>query len=551
MRNYVIGHKNPDTDAICSAIAYADLLNKTTMPEMIPARCGEFSPRTAYVLERAGVDHPPLVMDVRPSAANICRRSVITCNTSESILDAYEKMKSLSTRSIPVLNAEGRMAGMLSLLKLVEQLLPTSDSVEHARIVETSLARLCRTLNGEFQNAVDIHREEELNLTVGALSAELFKKRLHTYDPKSLLIVAGDRPTVQRLAIEYGARAIVVTGHNYMSPDLLLMAKEKGVSVLASNRDTATTTVLIKCSQRILHAIRTEFTSFTPHALVRSIKEQVQETSQALFPVLTEDGALYGVFAKSDLINPQAARLVLVDHNELAQAVTGAEEADILEVIDHHRIGGGLTSKEPIHFINEPVGSTCTIVAGMFQRNNIQPSRAIATCMAGGIISDTLYLTSPTTTQTDRKTLEWLETITECDMKKFANDFFSAGSVLQASTPSAAVRADCKEYSEGDWKIAVAQVEEQSLQHFWNRKEELHQALINLNTEKRLDFSCLLITDITRHYSLLMVEGDARLIQAIDYPKMQENLFELDGIVSRKKQLLPRLVFILHKVPKT
>lgn len=551
MRNYVIGHKNPDTDAICSAIAYADLLQKTTMPEMIAARCGEFSPRTAYVLERAGIDHPHLVMDVRPNAANICRRSVITCNTGDSILDAYERMKTLSTRSIPVLNDEGHTVGMLSLLKLVEQLLPTSESVEQARIVETSLARLSRTLKGEFQNAVDIDREEELILTVGALSAELFKKRLHDYDPKNLLIVAGDRPTVQLPSIEYGVRAIIITGHNYMSPELLAKAKDRGVSILISPRDTATTTVLIKCSQRIVHAIRTEFMSFSPHALVRTIKEQVQETSQALFPVLTEEGTLFGVFAKSDLINPQAARLVLVDHNELAQAVTGADEADIIEVIDHHRIGGGLTSKEPIHFINEPVGSTSTIVASMFQRNNIQPSRAIAICMAGGIISDTLYLTSPTSTPTDRKILEWLEKITECDMEKFAHDFFSAGSVLQASTAAAAVRADCKEYSEAGWKIGVAQVEEQSLQHFWDRKDELHQALIELNSEKRLDFSCLLITDITRHYSLLIVEGDERLIQAIDYPKLQENLFELEGIVSRKKQLLPRLMFILHKVAKT
>lgn len=551
MRNYVIGHKNPDTDAICSAISYAHLLQKTTRPEMVAARCGEFSPRTAYVLERAGVDHPPLVMDVRPTAANICHRNVVTCSVNESLLEAYEKMKALTARSIPVQDNDGKTVGMLSLIKLVEQLLPTSSSMEQARLVESSLSRICRALQGKFQNAVDIDREENLTLTVGAFSADLFKQRLLDYEPKSLLVVAGDRPTVQLPAIEYGVRGIIVTGQNQISDALLEKAKERGVSILISPRDTATTTLLIKAAKRITHAIRTDFISFPMKTLVRDITHKIQASSQALFPVMAEDGSIHGVFSKSDLIEPQAARLVLVDHNELSQAVTGASEAEIIEVIDHHRIGGSLSSQEPIHFVNEPVGSTCTIVARMFRQQGVTVPKSIGYCLAGGIISDTLHLTSPTTTPIDKDILAWLGTVTDDDMAKFANDFFSTGSTLTVSTADAIVRADCKEYSEAGWNIGVAQIEEQNLQQFWARKDELRKALSGLNSEKRLDFSCLLVTDIVRHYSLLLVEGDKRLLEAIDYPQQEEHLFELDGIVSRKKQLLPRLMFIMHKTSKS
>ena len=546
MPSYVIGHRNPDTDAICSAIAYADLLSRTSMPEARAARCGEISARTAFVLQEAGLEHPALVMDVRPNAGGISRREVITSSEDDSLREAFHKMQINDLRSIPVLDAERRIVGMLSLLKLVELLLPTEVDPASVRRVSTNLERMRRTLDGTFQSAVDERREQEFVFTVAALSAEGFSERLNAYVPGDLVVVVGDRPTVQKPAIEFGARALVVTGGNRLSPELAALAVEKGTTVLLSPYDTATTTLLMKCSTPVSHTMWRDFQSFPENALVRNIREQVQNSALALYPVVDDAGVLLGVFSKSDLIKPEAVRLVMVDHNEYAQAVTGADEADIVEVIDHHRLGGGMTSREPIRFVNEPVGSTCTIVARMFRQAGLVPEPGIALCMAGGLISDTLNLTSPTTTAVDREIFLWLQECCGRDLGVFAQAFFSAGSVLQASTPDAAVRADCKDYTENGWKLAVAQVEEQGLDYFWTIKDELAASLDRLRRERGMDFACLLITDITRHYSLLLTAGHPGITGAIEYPKLEEGLFELDGIVSRKKQLLPAILSLLE-----
>jgi len=232
---------------------------------------------------------------------------------------------------------------------------------------------------------------------------------------------------------------------------------------------------------------------------------------------------------------------VLVDHNELAQAVSGAEEAEILEVLDHHRVGGGLISREPIRFVNDTVGSTCTMVTCCFRREDLVPPLGIAHCMAAGIISDTLNLSSPTTTQVDRDMLAWLGRTCAFNVAAFAEAFFSVGSVLQLCTPREAVRTDCKEYTEGPWHLAVAQIEEVGFQHFEQLKPALAAAMAELVQEKRLDFGCLLVTDISMNNSLLLVAGNERLIDAIDYPRVESQLFRLDAVVSRKKQLLPHL----------
>jgi len=274
----------------------------------------------------------------------------------------------------------------------------------------------------------------------------------------------------------------------------------------------------------------------------------VKPSNQALFPVLDDEGVLLGVFSKSDLLNPPLTQLVLVDHNEFSQAVKGVTKAKVLEVIDHHRLGGGMSTREPIRFINDPVGSTSTIVARMCRDQNIPLPQGIALCLATGMISDTLNLTSPTTTDVDREILPWLEKQAGRDLNEYAESFFSTGSVLNVQTAEEAVRGDCKEYEEGDWKMAVAQIEELGLQRFWERKEELQQAISEMRLKKGVDFACLLVTDIGRHYSILLVTGEDELCDSIDYPRLEDGVFELDGIVSRKKQLLPYLIRLFAKV---
>ncbi|HMO51860.1 MAG TPA: putative manganese-dependent inorganic diphosphatase [Kiritimatiellia bacterium] len=548
MTTYVIGHKNPDTDAICSAIGYADFLRLTTRPDAVAAACGDANARTRMALERAGIPLPTILLDVRPRAGRIGRRDVVTALDSDSLVDVYERMRNRGLRAIPVLDGQGNVRGMCSLLNLLELLLPDSDDPIDNRNVESSLSRIAKVIHGSFQHAEEPEREETLTMMVGAMSADNFTKRMHQFPSANLVIVAGDRPTVQLPAIEYGVRGLVVTGGYALSSGLISLAREKGVTVLTSPLDTATTTLLIRGAKRITRAIDADYLSFSEDALLQDIRKQVQKSPQVLFPVVDDRQRLVAVFSKSDLVNPEPTRLILVDHNEIGQAVTGADEAEIVEVIDHHRLGGGLVSREPIRFHNEPVGSTCTMVARFYHSHGLTPAKPIAYCLAAGMISDTLKLTSPTTTDIDRAMLAWIAQAAEVDIDAFASDFFAAGSALEMYSPDKAVRLDCKDYEEGGWKFAVAQIEENGLDRFWNRKAEIEAALDKLVKKRGYHFVCLMVTDITRQNSLLMVAGHRDFVSAVDYPPREDRLFEMGNVVSRKKQLLPHIITLLSRI---
>jgi manganese-dependent inorganic pyrophosphatase len=550
MPTLVFGHKNPDTDAICAPIAYADFLRRTDRPDAEAACCGELNARTVFALQQAKLEPPRLIMDVRPTVAQIVRREIIFTHEGESLHAAFNRMRQHQLRSLPVLNAEGKLTGLVSITKLVGLLLPDYEKVDHARIVESNLSRICEVLKGHFIHRYETEKEQEYVLSVAAYSAEKFTEKIHQFPPERLLIVAGDRPTVIKPAIEYGVRAIILSGGYGISDELLALAKERNVNILSSPHDTASTTLLIKCAKRITLALDSSFISFNERTLIKPLRQSLQDSNQPIFPVTNDKGELIGVFSKSDLVNPPGCKLILVDHNEFTQAVSGADEADILEVIDHHRLGGGLTSREPIRFINEPLGSTSTIVARMFRQRNVELTPSIALCMASGIISDTLYLTSPTTTNVDRDILDWLSRYTPVPLKEFAEKFFATGSALQIHTADNVVGADCKQYEENGWKIAVAQVEELGFDHFWPKKEALSTALNELLRKRQLDFACLLITDITTHDSYLLCAGNPRIVDGIDYPETENNLFHLEGIVSRKKQLLPHLCSVLSKISR-
>ena len=259
-------------------------------------------------------------------------------------------------------------------------------------------------------------------------------------------------------------------------------------------------------------------------------------------------GTLIGVFSKSDLIDPPRQRLVLVDHNEFSQAVTGADEAEIMEVIDHHRLSGNLVSREPVRFVNEPVGSTCTIVARSFRQLGLAPTRGTAVCLCGGMISDTLNLTSPTTTKVDREMLPWLAGLAGLELEAFTRGFFEAGSMLKSWPADRMIGLDRKEFQEHGWKISISQIEETALEEFPRRQADLQAALEVMRRERGLDYAAVIVTDIRSHYSLLLVAGDEAITKGIDYPHDKSGAFRLEGVVSRKKQFFPYISRVLAKV---
>jgi manganese-dependent inorganic pyrophosphatase len=548
MTLYVFGHRNPDTDAICSAVAYADFLRQTTRPDAVAACCGTPNQRTEFALRKAAVTPPKIIMDIRPEIEDVCNRQPVFARHNDVFFDVYQRMNEHGIRAIPVLDQDDRIVGIVTLLDLLELMLHGGVDPVQSREVRSTLNNVVSVLGGTFQHAVDPDQVDDFVLTVGAMSAEGFTARMKQFPAERLLIVSGDRPTIQLPAVESGVRALVVTGGYQLSSGLMQLAKANGVTVIISPYDTATTTMRIKAAQLIESVIESDFVTISAKTPVSAARAQLYRSSQTIFPVL-DSGKLIGVLSKSDLVNPPQREIVLVDHNELGQAVQGAEDADIVEVLDHHRLGGSLRSARPMRFTMEPVGSTCTLVAKMFHRAGIRPSPGIALCMASGMISDTLFLRSPTTTADDRELLQWLGQFCEYDLNEYAGEFFQIGSALRSCSPEQVVREDCKEFEDSGRRFSISQIEEIGFDLFWQRKDELAKALQDLATESRLEFSALLVTDIASNGSLLLMSSEPDGWEEINYPQLEDKLYQLNEVVSRKKQLLPLIISLLDSSP--
>ncbi|MEM6364752.1 MAG: putative manganese-dependent inorganic diphosphatase [Planctomycetota bacterium] len=548
MTAYVFGHRNPDTDAICSAISYADFLKRTTRPDAVAACCGAANERTEFALRKANLTLPRIIMDVRPELEDVCKREVVTACLGDVFYDVYRRMNEHSLRSIPVLDADNRVAGLVTLLDLLELVFQGGVDPRRSRELRTNLNKIVSVLGGTFQHENEGDIDENLIVTVGAMSAGGFTERMRQFPADRLLVVSGDRPTIQLPALEMGVRALVVTGGFSLSSGLLELARGRGVSIINSPFDTATTTMRIKSAQLIDDVVERDFLSLSAKLPVADARAQIIRSPQTIFPVLDNE-RLIGVISKTDLVNPPQPQLVLVDHNELSQAVEGAEDAEIIEVLDHHRLGGSLKSTGPIKFMMDPVGSTCTLVARKFREAGLEPDAGIALCMASGIISDTLFLRSPTTTDVDRDILKWLQDYCDVDLKTFATEFFQVGSALRSRTPDRVVREDCKQFEESGRRFSISQIEEIGLDLFWERQTELTDALRGLAKEDNLDFSALLVTDISTNGSLLLMSDEPDGWEEINYPELEKNLYKLENIVSRKKQLLPLISNLLDSAP--
>lgn len=542
---YVFGHRNPDTDAICSALAYADLLQRTTRPDAIAACCGTPNERTEFVLRKAGLASPKIMMDIRPELEDVCNLDPITAKKGEVFFEVYQCMLDHGVRAIPVLDDDRRVIGIVTLLDLLQLMLRGGVDPVKSREVRTTLDKVVEVIGGSYQHSVDTGRIDDLIVTVGAMSADGFTSRVRAFPAERLLVVSGDRPTIQLPAVETGVRALVVTGGYQLSTGLLQLAEARGVTVINSPYDTATTTMRIKAAHLIDSVINSDFMKLPARMPVANARQQVYRSPQMVFPVVEGD-QLVGVISKSDLVHPPQPQLVLVDHNEISQAVQGVDEAEVLEVIDHHRLGGSLKSTNPIRFHMEPVGSTCTLVAKMFRSAGIDPNPGIALCMASGMISDTLNLRSPTATDIDRDLLRWLQKFCDVDLDQFASEFFQVGSALRSRDSDQVVREDCKEFEESGKRFSISQIEEIGFDLFWDRKEELSRSLEELAESSNLEFCALLVTDISSNGSLLLMSREPEGWEDINYPQLEDRLYQLDEVVSRKKQLLPLICSLLE-----
>ncbi|HEX9783238.1 MAG TPA: putative manganese-dependent inorganic diphosphatase [Opitutaceae bacterium] len=547
---YIIGHRNPDADSICSAIAYASFKAAIGEQGFSAARCGNSNARIDAILNRFQQPLPLFVADVTPRVRDIMVTDVIKAERGVTCAECLELIDRHDIRSLPLVDEDHHVLGFISVFQLGGYFIPKIKDPREMRQVYSSINSVVRALKACVLYLRDADTFQNMYVKIGAMDIRSFGRfsDAEAIPASETIIVVGDRWDIQQRSIQVGVRLLVITGKLDVDQEVIEQAREKGVSLIVSPYDSATTAWIIRTASLVDHMIDRNIIAFGAEERLADVRRKVGASINLAYTVLDDEGRLQGLFSKTDLLKSARTSLVLVDHNEMSQAVPGTSEVNIVEIIDHHRLET-LNTQQPILFINEPVGSTCTIVADQFRRSGLTPSREIAGVIMGGMISDTLNLNSPTSTEKDASLLRWMEDLAGVSANELAEMIFSSGSVILSSAPDDVIRADFKIYLEEGVRFSVSQVEELGFNNFKKNEEKISEALDRLRKSERLYFTSLLVTDINTQNSLFVIRGEREFLDRITYKSVKHpDIFDMPGIVSRKKQLLPFLTSILRSL---
>jgi manganese-dependent inorganic pyrophosphatase len=545
---YVIGHMNPDTDSVCSAISYARLREQQGLVGVQPARAGNINRQTEFILTELAVPQPKLLLDVSPRLRDVIDgQDLVTIADTAPLSRALELFHLHNVRIMPVVDDQRRPQGMLYLKKVSERFLVPSQERELRR-VSASPRSICQCLKGKFLHEVDADVQEELNLYVAAMAEATFLTKVAEYDARKMVLIAGDRSEILRAAVTLGVRVLVVVGGLEIPPDVLALGKKNAVTILSTMFDTATSTWLTRLATPVVSLAEKNYVTMSGQDRLDELRLSLMRSDVPGVMIVNDSGQVEAVATKSHLLKPSTTKLILVDHNELSQAVPGADKVEILEVVDHHRLGNWQTDK-PISFINRPVGSTCTLVATLYQNANITPDPVTAGLMLSGLLSDTVVLKSPTTTDVDRQIAEWLGQLSGFDPYEYGRRIFASSSSISAyDSLEKVITTDFKVFNASRCQFGIGQVEVVNFHEFHALKDDLTSELSKIKEERGLDMVGLLVTDIVAGNSELLVCGDKQLAYVMSYPQLENNLYELRGVLSRKKQLIPHLLRILNDI---
>lgn len=542
---YVIGHKNPDTDSVVAATAYAELKRTLGMAEAKAARAGAVNPQTEYIFQRFGVHLPEFLPDLIPKVEFWLDDPVPTVLETTPLWEALSLMRKAENRVLPIVDEAGRYKALLHYGAFAENILAKINPHKKA-IITTSVAHLMATAKAQPLVLFDEHEFFKARMLVAALETDSFVKHLKSEPIENSIILVGDREDVQRLSIEAGVRALVVTNGNVVSKAVRELAEKKRVSVLVSPYDTSSTSLLVLYSTPVGTMGDASIEPLQKKDWIKSARKALAASPSRSVPVVDEAGKVVGVFSEGDLARDPHVDIILVDHNELSQAVEGAENYRVLEVIDHHRLGT-FSTKYPINFINRTVGSTSSIVTSMYREARIPLPKPVASILLCGILSDTLVLRSATTTDVDRELAEYLSNITDLDVEKLGADIMGAASAVASKPAADIVNLDLKEYEIADRRISVSQVEVTDTAVIMERKAEILAALAKVRSERQCWLSAIMVTDITELTSLLLIDAEKELINLINYPRSEEGVYVLKDILSRKKQLMPAIFELVER----
>lgn len=536
---YVIGHRNPDTDSVVSAAAYANLKQTLGQKRCKAARAGKLSPQTEYIFNRFKINYPEYIPDLLPKVHYYMQQGCDTVGEHTSLWTAVAKMETSQSKVLPVVDGEGKYKSLLHYNAFAQNVLKLLNP-EKETAITTSIELINETLNAQpliLNNSQEIFKCAVL---VGAAQFSTFRALLDERKSENVVVITGDRTDVQEYCIDSGVKALIITSGFVLNKELRDKAEKKGVSVLISPYDTSATAMLIMYSTAVWVMADKGIKPVKAHDTVRKTQPLLKNSASRCLPVTDDEGIVTGIISESDLLQEANIELILVDHNEASQAVDGIENYIIQEIIDHHRLGN-LSTKYPITFINKPVGATSTIITNLYRENKISIPKEIASLLLCGILSDTLILQSATTTDTDRETAEYLSNITNLDIQELGADITHSARCLGGRSVSELIHQDMKEYSERALRFTVSQIEVDSVDDIMLRKDEfLAELEIERRTQKLL-FSAIMVTDITRLTSILFIVGEKPFMSHINFPMLEDSVYQVSDIVSRKKQLIPLL----------
>ncbi|MGH2800645.1 MAG: putative manganese-dependent inorganic diphosphatase [Thermoleophilaceae bacterium] len=532
---YVSGHRSPDTDSIASAIGYAELKRRLDpRNEYVPVRLGDVNVQTRWVLERSGATEPEFLAHVMLRVCDVMREGFAVARQEEPVRTVGLAMASGDLDLMPIVDREGALVGVVTERALARRYIRESREVSSLVDAPTAVSAVVGVLEGELVAG----EESEIAGRVWAQSMDVRSpSRIAAGD----VVVVGDRPEAQRLAIERGVALLVTSNGTVPSEELLALAGERGTAVVSSPLDTYVSARMITLAAPCSALMDRDPLTVGPEDLVTDISDEVKNVHYGAALAVDRARHPIGVVTRSDLVGPTPRRVLLVDHAEQAQSVPGVEEAEIVEILDHHHIGS-IETTVPVTATFDPVGSTATLVIERFRQNGMEPSRPTATMLLGAILSDTVILNSPTATGRDRSVVGYLERVLALDATEFGRQMFEETSDVSGLPAEEIISRDAKEYeAAGGQTICIAQVETVGAS-LLERGDELLAALDARRERMGHSVDALMITDILRKGTELLVTGDRGPVERAFGQPPANGVVSLPGVMSRKKQVAPKLL---------
>ena len=539
-RIFVIGHKNPDTDSICSAIAYADIKNRTTQSKRyIPKRAGQINEETRYVLNRFGVQPPAYLGNIGTQVKDMDIRLSPQADKNMSLKNTWDLMQENGIVSLPIRDKEGCLEGLVTIGDIAKTYMDTTDSylLSNAR---TQYQRIAETVGGEVVEGNGHGYFVKGRVLVGTANP----KMMESYIEENDMIIMGDREEDHLQAISQNVSCIIVGLNIVVSEKVVKLAHEKNIVIIRSPYDTFNIARLINQSIPVSYVMkRDNMVTFNTEDFTDDIQDVMVKNRHRAFPVINPHGKCIGTISRRNFLDMHKKKVVLVDHNEVDQAVDNIEKAEILEIIDHHKLGT-LQTMTPVAFRNEPVGCTGTILYEIYGEQRLEIPEKIAGLLCAAIISDTLMFRSPTCTPLDKSVAEALAVIAEVDIETYAKNMFQAGSNFSGKTTEEIFYQDFKIFHTDDCDFGVAQISAMSREELDKVAEQIRPFMVQVLAEKKIDMVYVMLTDILEESSKIIFDGEnaGKILGAAFRKEERSEGILLEGIVSRKKQFIPTLM---------